>query len=135
MKKFNTKYLLIVCFLMLSFIGCKKTPLVPTAIQGLSTLNPNARAYAGCSIRLGDGVFAYDWFTDVSNDPELKKNPQCGHFVISGSDIVLTFYDGFVSHMVITKGRDSYMLWGADQYKKYLNTHQIPLDVLYQQKT
>ena len=129
----NIKWLCI-CFLMLGFVGCEKAKSVSTTIQGLYTLNPKVRAYAGCSIRLGDGVFAYVWFTDALSDPELKKNPQCGHFTISGSNIALKFYDGSVSNLVITKGQNGYMLWGTGQYKKYLSTHQIPWDVLYQQK-
>jgi hypothetical protein len=122
------------CLLTLLLVGCKRQPSVPADVQGLYTLNPSARAYAGETIRLGDGVFAYVWFTDALSDPKLKKNPQCGRFTISGSDITLTFYDGRVSHLVITRGQDGHMLWGTDDYKKYLSTHQIPWDVLYQQK-
>ncbi|HVU28418.1 MAG TPA: hypothetical protein VHG71_11865 [Verrucomicrobiae bacterium] len=115
-------------------LGCERQPSAPVAVQGLYALNPNARAYAGCTIRLGDGVFAYVWFTDALSDPKLKENPQCGHFILSGSDVALTFSDGHTSHLLLAKGAAGYMLWQPDEYKQYLSTHQIPYSVLYQQK-
>ena len=122
------------CLLMLLFVGCERQPSVPKAVQGLYTLSPSVRAFAGCTIRLGDGVFAYVWFTDALSDPKLKENPQCGHFTLAGSDVALTFSDGHTSHLVLTKGTSGYMLWMPDDYKKYSSTHQISDSVLYQQK-
>jgi len=125
---------LVFCFLTLLFFGCERQPSVPAAVQGLYSLNRSVRVYAGCTIRLGDGVFAYVWFTDALSDPKLKENPQCGHFILSGSDVALTFSDGHTSHLLLTKESGGYMLWQPDEYKQYLSTHRISDSVLYQQK-
>ncbi|MGO8838278.1 MAG: hypothetical protein ACLQAH_03800 [Limisphaerales bacterium] len=99
------------CFLLLLFAGCERRASIPADIQGLYALSPSVRAYAGCVIRLGDGVFAYVWFTDVLSDPKLNENPQCGRFTLSGSDVALTFSDGHTSHFTLAKGASGYMLW------------------------
>jgi hypothetical protein len=122
------------CFAVLLLAGCDKQPAIPKAIQGVYALSPNSRAFAGETIRLADGIFAYQWFTDVANDPNWNENPKCGHFHLSGSDVTLKFSDGSTSHLVLTKGTRGYMLWTPDEYKMYLSARKIGDSVLYQRK-
>jgi hypothetical protein len=121
------------CFAVLLLIGCDKQPAIPKAIQGIYALSPTSRAYTGETFRLGDGVFAYVWFTDVLSDQQLKENPQCGHFSLAGSDVTLVFSDGHTTHLMLTKSSGGYMLWTHDEYKDYLRTKKVPFSVLYQQ--
>jgi hypothetical protein len=117
------------CLLFL-FVGCEPHS-IPKAIQG--SYWPGSSVYAGYSIKLGDGVFTYKFFTDFLDDPKLKDIPQQGKFTLNGSQLTLRFSNGQVSHLILTKNNGKFIIWSLEEYKEYLRTRFVPDSVLCQQ--
>ena len=116
------------------FGGCAATPITQQSIEGTYELRRarEGRWFAGESIELREGRFVYSIFTDVVDDPRLRRFPMRGGYTLDGSAIALHHPAVPSPSMIITRRFGRFLLWTPQQSEQYLRTGRTPEGVLYQ---